>query len=340
MSPIPESYRALIAEEGTGGAGGTFRRRIAERRTADLPPGEVLVAVSWSSLNYKDALSAAGHRGITRAYPHQPGIDAAGVVAESAAPEFRAGDPVLVTGYDLGMNTPGGLGELIRVPAGWVVPIPAGLDARTAMRLGTAGFTVALAFARLRRHGMRPGIGEVLVTGASGGVGSLAVALLSAQGCCVVAATGKTDRAEWLRGLGAERVIGREEVLAGGAKPLLPRRWSAVLDTVGGDFLSAAVRSTDLEGAVAVCGNAASADLPLSVYPFILRGVSLLGIDSANTPADERRELWRRLAEEWRVPHLDAICRDVSLDALEPEIEAMLAGRSRGRVVVQVRTAA
>lgn len=333
--PVPTEFRALLAEEGPDGR---FLRRIATRRVEDLPAGDLLIRVSWSSLNYKDALSASGNRGVTRVYPHQPGIDAAGVVAESSSPEFRPGAPVVVTGYDLGMNTAGGFGEYVRVPAGWVVPLPVGLVLRDSMRLGTAGFTVALAVSRLQRAGVDPAPGEILVTGASGGVGSLAVALLAKLGYRVVAATGKADAAPYLTGLGASRVIGRDEVNDASTRPLLPRRWAGVIDTVGGPILSAAIRSCDLEGAIAVCGNAASPELNLTVFPMILRGISLLGVDSANTPQPERRELWRRLANEWRLPDemLGAICREVALDRLEPEVEAILKGGQRGRVLVKV----
>lgn len=331
-------YRALLAEEG---ADGIFTRRIAERRIRDLPPGDVLIAVDWSSLNYKDALSAGGNRGITRLYPHQPGIDAAGRVIASADPSFRPGDPVLVTGYDLGMNTAGGFGERIRVPAGWVVPLPSGLSLRESMMLGTAGFTVALAVSRLERVGLAPPRGEVLVTGASGGVGSIAVSLLSRLGFTVAAATGKPAAKEFLHRLGAATVLDRAELIEESGRPLLARRWAGVIDTVGGEVLSTAVRSADNKGAVAVCGNARSVELNLTVFPLILRGVSLLGIDSASTAMTERVELWARLAGPWRVPadHLEAICREVPLEALEPEIASILRGGQQGRVLVRVGTA-
>lgn len=332
------SYRALLAEEG---AEGRYIRRIAVRRISELPPGDLLLDVRWSSLNYKDALSASGNRGITRTYPHQPGIDAAGFVIESGDPAFRPGDPVLVTGYDLGMNTAGGFGERIRVPSGWVVPMPGGLSPRESMMLGTAGFTAALALSRLQRVGIRPDRGEILVTGASGGVGSLAVSLLARVGYTVVAASGKADAAGYLAELGAARVITREESIDASARPLLSRRWAGVIDTVGGAVLATAVRSTDNKGAVAVCGNALSSDLPLTVFPLILRGVSLLGIDSASTGMEERRKLWDRLAGEWRLPVslLETVCREVALEDLEAEIVSILRGGQRGRVLVRVDSA-
>jgi putative YhdH/YhfP family quinone oxidoreductase len=326
-------FRAWWVEEQ---ADGTVTRRMTERDPADLPDGEVLIRVQWSSLNYKDALSATGNKGVTRVYPHTPGIDAAGTVVVSTSAEFRPGDPVLVTGYDLGMNTAGGFSERVRVPAGWVVPLPPGLSLRESMQLGTAGFTAALALERLVARGVRPGRGEVLVTGASGGVGSVAVALLARVGYTVVAATGKTDAAGYLRDLGASRVVSREDISDATSRPLLARRWAGAIDTVGGGILAAVTRSVDYEGAVAACGNAAAHDLPLTVYPFILRGVSLLGIASASLPMPERRALWARLAGEWKLGNLDLISREVALADLEPEIEAILQGGQRGRVLVRV----
>ena len=326
-------FRAWWVEERVDG---TFTRRLAERDTADLPPGDVLIRVQWSSLNYKDALSATGNKGVTRAYPHTPGIDAAGTVVESTAAEFHAGDSVVVTGYDLGMNTAGGFSERVRVPAGWVVPLPSGLSLRESMQLGTAGFTAGLAMERIAARGVGPQSGEILVTGASGGLGSIAVALLARAGYTVAAATGKADAAAYLRGLGAARVVSREEIGDATSRPLLARRWAGAIDTVGGDILAAVTRSIDYEGAVAVCGNAAAHDLPLTVFPFILRGVSLLGIASASLPMPERRALWARLAGDWKPGTLDLISREVALADLEPEIQTILRGAQRGRVLVRV----
>lgn len=311
---------------------GSFTRTVVRRSTDDLPPGDLLIRVAYSSLNYKDALSAAGNRGVTRTYPHTPGIDAAGVVVESAVDEFKAGDEVIVIGYDLGMNTPGGFGGYIRVPARWVVRRPAGLNLRESMVIGTAGFTAAQCVDALVQHGVDSG--EVLVTGATGGVGSIAVALLSKLGMTVVAATGKPSAAGYLHSLGAATVIARGDVDDRSGKPLLRERWAGVVDTVGGNMLATALKATRYGGVVAACGHVASPSLELTVYPFILRGVKLLGIDSVNLPIAARRVLWERLASAWKLDVLAQIARDVALADLNPEIDAILRGQQQGRVVL------
>lgn len=322
-------FDALWVEEQPDGA---FRRSIVRRSVDDLPTGELLIEVHYSSLNYKDALSAAGNRGVTRSYPHTPGIDAAGVVLESAVEAFQPGDEVIVIGYDLGMNTPGGFGGCIRVPAAWAVKRPAGLTLHESMALGTAGFTAAQCVDALLSHGVHSG--EVLVTGATGGVGSIAVALASKLGLTVIAATGKMDEADYLRALGAVSVIDRSEVVDASGKPLLRERWTGVIDTVGGAILAMAIKATRYGGAVAACGMVASPALELTVFPFILRGVKLLGIDSVNPPIAERRRIWTLLADEWRLDALDRIARNVTLAELSGEIDAILHGQQRGRVVV------
>ncbi|UCF31614.1 MAG: YhdH/YhfP family quinone oxidoreductase [bacterium] len=329
-----KTYRAMLVEES---GDGKFVRRVTERSVDDLPEGEVLVCVSYSSLNYKDALSATGNRGVTRNFPHTPGIDAAGVVEMSATEEFRPGDKVIVTSYDLGMNTPGGFGQYIRVPAAWVVGLPEGLSLRESMAYGTAGFTAALSVYMLREHGVAPGRGEILVTGATGGVGGFAVAILSGMGHDVVAVTGKSDQRPYLLDLGAREVISREEAVDRSDKPLLPERWAGVVDTVGGDLLETAVRRAMLHSAVTCCGNVASAELNTTVYPFILRGISLIGISSQHCPMPVRREIWRLLGGDWKVDGLHRLTREVSLDELDPEIELILRGGQRGRVVVDLK---
>jgi len=314
-----------------------FSRTIGSRTVADLPSGEVLVRVHYSSLNYKDALSATGNPGVTRQYPHTPGIDAAGLVEASQVDDFQPGDPVIVTSYDLGMNTAGGFGQYIRVPAAWVVPLPEGLTLRESMIYGTAGLTAGLSLQRLVDQGLAPQRGEVLVTGATGGVGSTAVGILAKAGYQVVAATGKTDEASFLTNLGAAEVIHRDEVNDSSSRPLLKGRWAGVIDTVGGDILATAIKSTQYGGSLACCGLVASADLPTTVYPFILRGVSLLGIDSGNCDMNLRRSVWQHLAGDWKPEQLSSLAVERSLAELSPEIDRILAGQQRGRIVVNLQ---
>ena len=329
---MPETFRALIVEETPDGKP---NRYIGERTTDDLPEGDVLIRVRYSGLNYKDALSASVHKGITRHYPHTPGVDASGVVAESSSNEFKAGDQVLVTGYDLGMNTAGGFGEYIRVPAGWVVPVPENLSLREGMILGTAGFTAALSIHRLERHGLQPDKGPVVVTGATGGVGSMGVMMLARSGYHVVASTGKMDESDYLKELGATEVIHRDEINDDSGKPLLPRRWSGAIDTVGGTPLARLLAAMEYEGGIAVCGNVAGVDFSTTVYPFILRGAALIGINTATTPMPLRREIWSRIATEWKNDHLETMANDVTLEEMEGEIEKILRGGQRGRVVLR-----
>lgn len=329
----PETFQALVVSET---AEKTFVRRVEERRVEDLPAGDVLVRVAYSSLNYKDVLSCIGNRGVTKRYPHTPGIDAAGVVAESSDARFREGDEVIVTSYDLGMDTPGGFGQYVRVPADWVVPLPAGLTLRESMAYGTAGFTAALSVHRLLEAGLAPDAGDVLVTGATGGVGSVAVSILVQSGYRVVAVNGVVDESAYLRDLGAREVISIDEATDRSGKPLLKARWAGAIDTVGGEVLATAVKSTDSWGRVTCCGNVASHDLPLNVYPFILRGVALLGIDSQNCPMPLRREIWQKIAGAWKIPRLDRIASETTLEGLDERIERVLQHRSRGRTVVRL----
>lgn len=318
-------------------ADGSCTREIERRRVDDLPAGAVLVRVHYSSLNYKDALSASGNTGVSKHYPHTPGIDAAGVVVQSSDASFAPGDEVLCTGYDLGMNTPGGLGQYIRVPAAWLVPRPGPLSLLECMQYGTAGYTAALCVLALQEGGVAAESGAVLVSGASGGVGSVAVHLLGHLGYTVTALTGKEDAADYLRGLGAAAIETPGQFLSGGDKLLLPSRWAGVVDTVGGEILAVAVKSTRMDGVVTCCGNAASPLLPLNVYPFILRGVRLVGVYSADSPMARRLRVWEKLAGAWRLPKMGELSRTMPLNRVSEALDAMLIGASRGRIVVDMR---
>jgi putative YhdH/YhfP family quinone oxidoreductase len=328
-----KTFKAMVVQKTPDG---TYIRRIAEKSLDDLPAGEVLVRVHYSSLNYKDGLSATGHRGVTKHYPHTPGVDAAGVVEESLSEAFQPGEQVIVTSYDLGMNTPGGFGQYIRVPAAWVVPLPENLSPKESMAYGSAGLTAGFCILRLQEHGVTPELGEILVTGATGGVGSFAVAMLAKIGYQVVAVTGKMDEKQFLVDLGAKEVISRDEATDTSGRPLLKGRWAGVVDSVGGEILSTAIRSTKLHGAVTCCGNVASPDLQMNVYPFILRGISLVGIDSQSCPMTFRRQTWERIAAEWKLDNLDRQTSVCSLEELDSEIDRILAGKQKGRVIVDL----
>lgn len=329
MSNTP--FQALVVRQDND----TFSRKIETRYLDDLPPGEVLVRVLYSSLNYKDALSAIGNRGVTRKYPHTPGIDAAGVVAASDAPDIGVDDEVIVSCYDLGMNTSGGFADYIRVPAAWVVKKPAGLGLKEAMIYGTAGFTAALSVYKLMNQGVRPEDGPILVTGATGGVGSVAVAILAREGFHVTAASGKAAE-DYLAALGAEEIISRDQVSGGADRALLRPRWAGVIDTVGGEILAKALKTTKPCGAVTCCGNVASGDLPITVYPFILRGVTLIGIDAAECPLPLRQTIWNKLGSTWKLTMLPDLGREISMAQLSDHIDLMLEGKIKGRLVVKV----
>ena len=323
-----QALRVNKAEEG-------FTLAVEERDIADLPAGDVLVRVEYSSLNYKDALSASGNPGVTREFPHTPGIDAAGVVEASDDERFRAGDAVIVTGYDLGMNTAGGLAQYIRVPADWVVPMPSGLNSRECMIIGTAGLTAALCLVKLERAGLQEG-GRVVVSGASGGVGSFAVALLAQSGYVPVASTGSPDAAEWLTSLGAAEIVDRAVLAEASQRPMLKPTWDGAIDTVGGETLANIIKGLNYGSSVAAVGLVGSVDIPVTVFPFILRDVNLLGVDSVEISHGRRVDCWGRLAADWKLGNLEALADEVSLAQVPAKLEGLLAGSVRGRTLVKL----
>lgn len=331
---IPERFRAFVAERTPDGERVT--RGPRDLTVAELPDGDVTIRVQWSSVNYKDALATVADGKVARISPLVPGIDLAGEVAVSASPDFAVGQPVLAHGYDIGVARHGGYGEYARVPPVYVVPLPEGLTPREAMAIGTAGFTAAMSVAALEDRGLRPGDGPVLVTGASGGVGSTAVAILAARGHEVWAATGKPEEESRLRSLGAAGIVPREEVTAESPRPLESARWAGAVDAVGAATLPYVLRTLRPRAAVASSGNAGGPSLVTTVLPFILRGVALLGMDSAAVPIDERRALWQRVATDLRPNRLGEGVTEVDLDTLEPALDGILAGAARGRWVVRV----
>lgn len=328
-----DAIRCLVVDKRHGETTSNVLSLPAEQ----LGAGTVEIEVHWSSLNYKDALAATGHPGVVKHFPHVPGIDAAGLVLKCTDGTFQVGDRVLVTGYDLGQGHWGGWSERIHVPSEWVVRLPSGLTERDAMIYGTAGFTAAQCVMALERNDVRPESGEVIVTGATGGVGSLTLRILSHLGYHVVAVTGKVELTEQLLKLGATRVVSRNELLDETTRPLLNSRWAGGVDTVGGDLLTSLLRSIQYGGCVAACGLVAGADLKMTLYPFLLRGVTLSGIGSADCPHEKRLRIWDLLAASWRPSTLNELVSEVSLQQLAIEVPRILAGRQTGRVLVNPR---
>ncbi len=329
---MPESYRALVASKEDD----TVSTAVTERQLADLPDGDITIRVSHSSVNFKDGLATLAKGGVVRQYPLVLGIDLAGTVAESRNGRFREGDAVLVTGFDLGVAHDGGYAQYARVPADWVVKRPDSLSARDAMAFGTAGFTAALAIRRMEENGLVPNNGPVLVTGATGGVGSLAVSMLSTLGYEVSGSTGKETEHDYLRSLGATRILSRNEVSAEG-RPLAKSIWQGAVDQVGGKTLSWILSTMAYRGIVAVTGLTGGAPFNSTVLPFILRGVSLLGIDSVHCPMSERTALWERMAGPLRPPQLnDMIAQETDLDGLGDTLATILKGGVRGRTIVSL----
>lgn len=329
-----QTFRAFVAREDSNGR---IEYGLEEKSLIDLPAGEVTIQVAYSSLNFKDALSASGNRGVTRLYPHTPGIDAAGVVVSSEVAHIAVGDRVIVTSYDLGMNTSGGFADYIRVPAAWVIPLPSGLTLQTAMEYGTAGLTAAMCLDRLAQVGVTPSDGPLVVTGATGGVGSLAVALASHLGFQVIALTGKPESASFLTSLGATDIWARSDWETASPKPMLKPQIGAVIDTVGGPILVNLLKSLRPNGAAAICGLVASPQLDMTVFPFILRGIAVLGVDSAEAAYAWRQQIWHKLAKNWAVPAISSLCRHIPLDEVAAEIPIILAGQQKGRVIIDIQ---
>ena len=324
---MSDGFKAIVLEQHDGAT----RAEIRELRDADLPDGEVLVDVAFSDLNYKDGLAITGRGKIVRKFPMVPGIDFSGTVAESRHPDYKPGDQVVLTGWGVGERHWGGLSQRARVKGDWLVPLPDGMSLQQSMGIGTAGFTAMLAVMGLEDHGLRPGGRDVIVTGATGGVGSVAIALLAKLGYGVVASTGKADEHDYLRQLGAKEIVDR---LAPSGRPLDSERWGGAVDNVGGATLTALLPAMAIGTAVASCGNAGGAELHTTVFPFILRGVSILGVDSVNCPSERRRAAWARLARELPPHLLDAMVRVVGLRDVPALAAEIVDSRVRGRIVV------
>ncbi|GJM12404.1 MAG: oxidoreductase [Pseudohongiella sp.] len=328
-------FKALQVSEDSEGK---YSAQVVQRHEDELPEGDTVIQVNYSSLNFKDAMSFSGNKAVTREYPHTPGIDAAGTVVSSADSSLEAGDEVLVIGYDLGMNTSGGFGQRIRVPAEWVVKLPPGLSQKESMILGTAGFTAALCVEKLLLNGTEPGQGKVLVTGASGGVGMIAVALLSKLGFEVAASTGKQAARDLLLRLGAAEIVDRNQLGEENKRPMLKEDWAGAVDVVGGDTLSNVIKSLRYGASVAACGLVQSPNISATVLPFILRGVNLLGVDSVQLPIETKRALWNKLGAEWKLDQLEEICTEIGFGELAASLEQVLSGGANGRFVLNLNS--
>jgi len=327
------TYRALVVDK----QGDAFSVAVRELSEADLPPGDVTIRVHWSSINYKDGLALSPTGRVIRTYPMVPGVDLAGVVLQSSDSRFAPGQEVVVTGYDVGVRHPGGFAELARVPGDWVMPLPPGLTLKEAMAIGTAGFTAALSLEALEHNGLRPENGTVIVTGATGGVGSTAVAMLAQAGYTVAASTGKASEHAYLRELGASEILSREEVSAESSRPLESERWAGAVDPVGGATTAYLIRTMKYGASIALSGLTGGNTFTTTVYPFILRNVNLLGIDSVYTPMDRRRRTWQRLATDLKPRGLlDSIAVETDLDGVPAVCADILQGKVRGRTLVRL----
>ncbi|MEZ7504835.1 YhdH/YhfP family quinone oxidoreductase [Flavobacterium sp. Arc2] len=325
------TYKAFRVEENEG----NYISTIKEMPFTSLAQGEVLIRVHYSSLNYKDALSASGNKGVTRNYPHTPGIDAVGTIVSSESNKFHVKDNVIVTSYDLGMNTDGGFAEYIKVPEDWAVKLPENLSMKEAMIIGTAGLTAGISVLRLSEN-VKPEDGPIVVSGATGGVGSLSIAILKKLGYKTAAITGKETERDYLIKIGADEVIMRQDFEETEKRPLLKPAFAGAIDTVGGVILENIIKSISPMGVVTCCGNVASPKLDLTVFPFILRGISLIGIDSQNYPMTYREKVWSKLSNEWKIDRLTETCTEITLNELQEKIDLMLKGKLKGRTVVKL----
>ncbi|WP_298364306.1 YhdH/YhfP family quinone oxidoreductase [uncultured Lutibacter sp.] len=325
------TFKAFRVEEQEG----NFSSAIKEIPFKPLDDNQLLIKVKYSSLNYKDALSASGNKGVTRNYPHTPGIDAVGTIVESKSTKFNVNEEVIVTSYDLGMNTDGGFGEYIQVPADWAVKLPQNLSMKEAMIIGTAGLTAGMSVLRLTEL-IKPTDGQIIVSGATGGVGALSVSILSKLGYNVVAITGKEAEKDYLTKLGASEILLRKDFEVVEKRPMLRSNYAGAIDTVGGVILDNIIKSTNPMGVVTCCGNVASPKLDLTVFPFILRGITLIGIDSQNYPMNYREVVWNKLANEWKPTNLNETCTEIGFNELPEKIELMLQGKLKGRTVLNL----
>ncbi|EIJ81367.1 quinone oxidoreductase, YhdH/YhfP family protein [Bacillus methanolicus PB1] len=330
---MTESFKALMVNKTED----DFSVNIKTISLNDLPDADVLIKVAYSGINYKDGLASIPNGKIVKSYPFVPGIDLAGVVVSSQDPRFREGDEVIATSYEIGVSHYGSYSEYARIPGDWIVPLPKGLTLKEAMVLGTAGFTAALSIHRLEENGLSPDKGKVLVTGATGGVGSLAVSMLAKRGYNVAASTGKASEHDFLHKLGAKEILSREDVYSGKMKPLDKQLWAAAIDPVGGEQLASILSKIQYGGSVAVSGLTGGSNVPATVFPFILRGVSLLGIDSVYCPMEIRKELWSRMATDLKpAPLSDHIQKEISLEQLPETLPTILKGQARGRIIVKL----
>ena len=329
-----KTFKALVVHETSNGE---FEKSIEQRSASDLPENDLLIEVHYSSLNFKDAMSASGNKRITRNYPHTPGIDAAGIVVSDKSGTFSEGQEVVVFGYDLGMDTDGGLAQMISIPADWAVECPSSLTLKEAMIYGTGGLTAALSVQKLEKMGAKPEDGPVAVTGATGGVGSISIAILSQLGYEVIAFSGKPEQSDYLKALGASEVRHRDTINEIGDKPVGRELWANAIDTIGGDYLANLLKQTKAGGAVTTCGLAASASFSMTVLPFITRAVSLLGIDSVYIPLEDKKAIWQRVSTDMKLPDLESYAEEITLEQTPEYLDRFMASKTVGRYVVNVK---